>query len=219
MPLTKLTLKPGINKEGTSYSNEGGYYNCDKIRFRSGYAEKIGGWRNQSYNYTYSGVCRSMFNWVPYDSSNLLAMGTSQKFYIENGGQYYDITPIRSGPTTLAATPIATSTASKLVTVTAALHGVTSGTFVIITSTAAVGGLTISGEYQVIATPTVNTFTIASTTAASTNATGGGTVTVTYLLNAGGSTLTVGLGWGAGSWSSGGWGSSASSTSLVPLRY
>jgi len=219
MPLFKLALKPGINKEGTSYSNEGGYYNCDKVRFRSGYAEKLGGWLNQSYNYTFSGVCRALFNWVTYASKNLLAVGTSQKYYIENDGVYYDITPIRTGPITLAATPIATSNGSKVVTITAASHGATVGTFVIITSTAAVGGLTISGEYVIITTPTANTFTIASPTAASANATGGGTVTVTYLLNAGGASYTLGLGWGSGSWGSGGWGASATTSVTVPQRY
>jgi hypothetical protein len=219
MPLSKLTFKPGINKEGTNYSNEGGYYNCDKIRFRSGFAEKIGGWRNQSYIYTYSGVCRAMFNWVSYDTANLLAVGTSCKYYIENGGFYYDITPIRSGPTTLGATPIATTSGSKVVTVTATSHGATVGTFVIITSSAAVGGLTISGEYQIITTPTANTFTIASPTAASSNATGGGTVTVTYLLNAGGASYSLGLGWGSGPWSSGGWGASTTTSVTIPQRY
>jgi hypothetical protein len=219
MPLSKLTFKPGINKEGTNYSNEGGYYNCDKIRFRSGFAEKIGGWRNQSYNYTYKGVCRAMFNWVTYDTANLLAVGTSCKYYIENGGFYYDITPIRSGPTTLSANPIDTVAGLKVVTVNAALHGATAGTFVTITSTATAGGLTISGEYQIIATPTANAFTIASATAAAFTASGGGTVTVTYQLNAGGATVTIGLGWGAGAWSSGGWGASVASTSLLPQRY
>lgn len=200
MALTKLQFKPGINKEGTTYSNEGGYYNCDKIRFRSGYAEKLGGWINYSYNYTYSGIARSMWNWVTYDSYNLLALGTSQKYYIEQGGEYYDITPVRAGPTTLGASPIATTNGSKVVTITATAHGASPGSFVTITSTAAVGGLTISGEYQIITTPSADTFTIASPTAASSTATGGGTVTVTYLINAGNSTVTTGVGWGNGGW-------------------
>jgi len=219
MPLSKLTFKPGINKEGTNYSNEGGYYSCDKIRFRSGYAEKIGGWRNQSYNYTYKGVCRAMFNWVAYDTSNLLAVGTSCKYYIENGGQYFDITPIRSGPTTLALNPIATTNTIKVVTITAALHGATAGTFVTISGATAFNGFT-NGEYQIVSTPTANTFTIALSSAATGTGSGGGAaVTVTYQLNAGGGTVTIGLGWGAGAWSSGGWGNSTTSTSLVPQRY
>lgn len=219
MPLSKLTFKPGINKEGTNYSNEGGYYNCDKIRFRSGYAEKIGGWRNQSYNYTYSGVCRAMFNWVAYDTSNLLAVGTSCKYYIENGGQYFDITPIRSGPTTLTLNPIATTNTIKVVTITAALHGATAGTFVTISGATAFNGFT-NGEYQIVSVPTANTFTIALSSAATGTGSGGGAaVTVTYQLNAGGGVVTTGLGWGAGSWSSGGWGNATTSTSLVPQRY
>ena len=225
MPLSKLTFKPGINKEGTNYSNEGGYYNCDKIRFRSGYAEKLGGWINQTYTYTFYGVCRALFNWVTYASQNLLAVGTSQKYYIQNNVDniYHDITPIRSGPTTLGATPIATTSGSKVVTVTAASHGASVGTYVIITSTAAVGGLNIGNptatEYEIITVPTANTFTIASPTAASSNATGGGTVTVTYLLNAGGGSYTLGLGWGSGSWGSGGWGASATTSVTIPQRY
>ena len=177
MPLTKLQFKPGINKEGTTYSNEGGYFNCDKVRFRSGYAEKLGGWINQSFSFTFKGVARTLFNWVTYDGSNLLSVGTSNRYYVELGGQYNDVTPLVSATaTTLGANPIATTNGSKLVTITAAGHGTTAGTYVTITSTLAVGGLTISGEYEVVSTPTTGTFTIASPTAASSTATGGGTV-------------------------------------------
>ena len=93
--LKKLVLKPGINKEGTNYSNEDGFYNCDKVRFRSGYAEKIGGWKNIG-PYTYEGVARSMWAWVSLTGEGLLGVGTTQKFYIEYGSKYYDITPIRA---------------------------------------------------------------------------------------------------------------------------
>ena len=218
MPLTKLQFKPGINKEGTNYSNEGGYYNCDKIRFRSGYPEKIGGWINQSYNYTYKGIARAMFNWITYDSANLLAVGTNQKYYIENGGQYYDITPLADGTVTLGASPISVTSGSKVVTITQVGHGLTAGTYVTLTSTLAVGGLTISGEYEIVTIPSSDTYTIASTTAASSTATGGGTVTATYQINAGNSTVIVGLGWGAGAWGIGGWGLAASSGVVTPLR-
>ena len=287
MPISKLQFRPGINKEGTTYTNEGGYYNCDKIRFRSGYAEKLGGWRNQSFNYTYCGVARALFNWVTYDTNNLLAVGTSCKYYVENGGQYYDITPIRSGPAAMAASPFATTIGSKLVTVTASAHGATAGSFVTfynasgsgtisgtvltitgtvtgafavgqtihgtgvtagttitsfgsgsggagsynlsasstvstavtITSSVAVGGLNITGEYQIITVPSANSYTIASPTAASGTISGGGTPYATYQLNAGGATYSLGLGWGAGPWSSGGWGASTTVNVTLPQRY
>jgi hypothetical protein len=219
MPLTKLQFKPGINKEGTTYSNEGGYYNCDKIRFRSGYAEKLGGWINQSFGFTYKGAARTLFNWVAYDGSNLLAVGTSNKYYVELGGQYNDITPlVSSTATTLGANPIATTNGSKLVTITAAGHGTTAGTYVTITSTLAVGGITISGEYEVVSAPTTSTFTISSATAATSNATGGGTVTVTYQISAGGTTAVAAYGWGYVPWSSGGWSSPATTGTSILTR-
>ena len=97
MPLKKLQLRPGINKESTNYANEGGYFSCDKVRFRSGYAEKIGGWINQTApEYTFVGICRSLFNWISLTSENLLGVGTNQKFYVENLGVYHDITPLAS---------------------------------------------------------------------------------------------------------------------------
>lgn len=162
MPLTKIQFKPGIDKEGTIYSNEGGYYNCDKIRFRSGYPEKIGGWINYSYSYTYKGIARAMFNWVTYDSYNLLGIGTNQRYYIEQGGYYNDITPVRSGPTTLGATPLETTNGSRVVKVTATGHGATVNSWINLSTTAAVNGLTLNGYYEIISVPDANTFYIAS---------------------------------------------------------
>lgn len=173
MPLSKLTFKPGINKEGTTYSNEGGYYNCDKIRFRSGYAEKLGGWINQSYSYTYNGVARTLFNWVAYDGANLLAVGTDSKYYIENGGQYRDITPIRTGPVTLGATPISTTSGSKVVTVTATGHGTSAGSYVTFYNASATG--TISGTVLTITGTVSGTFAVGQTVHG-TNVTAGTTI-------------------------------------------
>ena len=119
MPLQKLQFRPGLNREGTDYSNEGGWYDGDKIRFRSGFPEKIGGWVRLS-TANFWGICRSMWNWATLNGSNLLGIGTNLKYYIENGGVYYDITPIvtsdpytnalSTGFTTLAATINATAT-------------------------------------------------------------------------------------------------------------
>ncbi len=94
MPLQKLTFRPGVNREGTDYANEGGWFDCDKIRFRSGFPEKIGGWIRLS-NETFYGVARSLWNWVTLDNTNYLGVGTNLKYYLERGGLYYDITPIR----------------------------------------------------------------------------------------------------------------------------
>ena len=223
MPITKVTLKPGVNRETTSYGAEGTFYDCDKIRFRSGNAEKIGGWANYSVGYTFIGVGRSMLNWVDYAGYNLLAFGTNQKYYIECGGKYNDITPVTS-TVTLGASPISVTSGSPYVTITATGSNVTIGTFVTITSTASVGGLSINGEYEVVNAPNSNTFSIVASSNASSTATGGGTVTVAYQLNAGNTVATNGLGWGAGGWGGNalipntGWGQSGGSGITFPLR-
>lgn len=95
MALSKLVLKPGINRDQTNYASEGGWYECDKIRFRSGFPEKIGGWQKDSEE-QFVGVCRSLFNWVATDGSNLLGIATNKKVYIEAGQTLFDITPTRA---------------------------------------------------------------------------------------------------------------------------
>jgi hypothetical protein len=108
MPLQKLTFRPGVNREGTDYANEGGWYDCDKIRFRSGFPEKIGGWIRAS-NFTYDGVARSLWNWIDLDGTNYLGVGTNLKYYIEKGGFYYDVTPIRKTVNPMANNPFASA--------------------------------------------------------------------------------------------------------------
>ena len=210
MPLQKLQFRPGVNREGTNYSNEGGWYECDKIRFRSGYPEKLGGWQSLSNpnTYTFKGVVRTMWNWVTLAYANLNALGTSCKVYIENGGQYHDITPITTAsPVSLANNPFATVSGSKLITVTASGHGATVGTYVTFAGASTFNGVTISGEYEILTVPTGNTFTIVDGTASGTGSGGGTSVTATYDVSAGLATYTTGNGWGAGAWSRGGWGS------------
>jgi hypothetical protein len=131
MPLKKLVFKSGVNRENTRYTTEGGYYECDKIRFRQGTPEKIGGWQRIS-NTTFLGVCRSLWNWVTLSSLKLISLGTNLKFYIENGGVYHDITPLRiqsSNAVTLL-NPISTVQGSSTVTLTtnAIFTGTISGT-------------------------------------------------------------------------------------------
>jgi hypothetical protein len=207
MPLQKLVFKPGINKEGTNYTNEGGWFDCDKVRFRSGNAEKIGGWTRFSTN-TFIGVCRALWNWVDLVSNNFMGVGTSKKYYIAKGGVYNDVTPfvlnsVGSTTTTLGASPLATTSGSSTVTVTDAVSGITAniGDYVILTSTATVGGLTISGEYVVTAVLTATSFQFAANTTASSSTTGGGTVTIQYEYPVGNDVYTTSNGWGAGAWS------------------
>lgn len=127
MPLQKLMLKPGVNKENTRYTNEGGWYDCDKIRFRQGTPEKIGGW-SQISGYTYVGTCRSLWSWASLNGIVYVGVGTYLKFYVEQGGAYNDITPIRSYVTLSG--PFAATTGSTTVTVTSASHGCATGDYV-----------------------------------------------------------------------------------------
>lgn len=206
MPLQKIVFKPGINKEGTNYTNEGGWFDCDKVRFRSGNAEKIGGWTRLSDN-TFVGVCRALWNWATLAGANLLGVGTSKKYYIENGGTYNDITPLllnTSGntTTTLGASPLATTAGSSIITITDTVSGISPsiGDYVNITSTAIVGGLLINGQYKVYSVTSIFVYAVDVILPAATTATGGGTVTVQYLYPSGNDVYTVNNGWGAGSW-------------------
>ena len=206
MPLQKLQFRPGVNREATTYANEGGWFESEKVRFRSGFPEKIGGWINLAAlsaagaASTFKGVARDMWNWITLAFANLNGVGTNQKYYIESGGQYNDITPTLSTGT-LAANPFAVTSGSKLVTVTSSGHGLSSGTWVTFTGATAVGGLTLNGSFEVITAIDGNTYTIISSTAASSTASGGGAaVAYTYQIPAGGATYTTGNGWGAGTW-------------------
>jgi hypothetical protein len=227
MPLKKLLFRPGVNRENTRYAAESiggggavqiantaaGWYDCDKVRFRSGTPEKIGGWQRISVA-TFLGTCRSLWNWVTLGSLNLVGVGTNLKFYIENGGLYYDITPIRS--TSTLTNPFQTTSGSAVVTVTDASGGFTNGDFVTFTGGTAVGGLTIVGEYA-ITTTSATTYTINAGTAASSSATGGGTVYATYQINTGPAFAVPLAGWGAGPWGAGVWGTGTSSTDPIRL--
>jgi len=214
MPLKKLLLKSGVNRENTRYTSEGGWYECDKIRFRQGTPEKIGGWQRISAT-TFQGVCRSLWNWVTLGSQNLIAVGTNLKYYIENGGAYNDITPLRA--TVTLTNPFETTSGSPIVVVTDANSGYTDGDFVTYSGASAVGGLTLNGEYQITLTTTLNEYTIDAGSAASSSATGGGTVTAAYQINVGTAFAIPLTGWGASSWGSGTWGVGATSTESIRL--
>ena len=209
MPLQKLEFRPGINKESTSYANEGGYYSCDKVRFRSGYAEKIGGWVNQTTN-TFKGMCHTMWNWITFGGNNLLAVGTNTKYYVENSGTYHDITPLAySG--TIASNPFSTTNGSLLVTVTHSGHASTIGTYVTfsgVSNSGVINGINFDGEFQIVGLPTSNTYQIVAPNAATSTGSGGGSLVIAQLdIEAGLPTYYGGVGWGMPPWGSGAWGS------------
>jgi hypothetical protein len=240
MPLAKLQFRPGINKEATSYSNEGGWSDSDKVRFHYGYPEKIGGWVKQS-DFSFLQPCRSLHTYVTLDGSNLVSVGTRYKFYINEGGFYYDITPIRTttsaGDVTFAAT-----NGSSTITATDTAHGAVTGDFVTFSGAASLGGQitadVLNQEYQVnVVDEDTYTFTartagtsIASITGngvlnptpvtanGSDTGNGGASVVGVYQINAGLGVAVTGTGWGSSTWSRGTWGSSAASTVTNSLR-
>jgi hypothetical protein len=217
MPLQKLEFRPGINRESTSYANEGGYYACDKVRFRSGYAEKIGGWVNQSNN-TFKGICHSLWNWITFGNSNLLGFGTNSKYYIENGGTYYDVTPIFSSGV-ITANPFTTTDGSLLVTVTQSGHGSTIGSYVTfsgVSNSGVVNGINFDAEFQIVAVPNSNTYQIVAPNVATSTGSGGGSLVVSRLqVPAGLAAFSGGVGWGNPPWGEGAWGSAvAAGTNL-----
>jgi len=200
MPLQKLQLRPGINREGTSLANEGGWFECDKVRFRSGYPEKIGGWAALSYN-TFLGVARSLWNWITLKGFNLLGVGTNLKFYIEDGGEYYDITPIRLS-TTGTVTFVAVDGSSIITVTDTAATSLQESDFVTFSSAVSLGGnitaAVLNQEYQ-IATLLSNigyTVQVAVTANSSDVGNGGAATDAAYQLSTGAAAYTVGTGWG-----------------------
>ena len=216
MPLKKLLLKPGVNRENTRYTTEGGWYESDKIRFRQGTPEKIGGWERISENF-FLGVCRSLHQWSTLEGIIYTGVGTNLKFYVENGGAYYDVTPIAE--TNVLTNPFTTLSGQSTVTVTDAGAGnLLVGDFVSFSGASPVGGLTINGEYEITSVgPTPNTYTINAGSPASSNAVGGGTVSAAYQINTGAAIAVPQVGWGSSTWGSGTWGIGTPSTKSLRL--
>ena len=214
MPLQKVLFKPGINRENTRYTTEGGWYQSDKVRFRQGTPEKIGGWARISVS-SFLGTCRSLWNWITLANLNLLGVGTNLKFYLENGGQYYDITPIRVAA--VLSNPFTTVNLSTTVTVADVAHGAVTGDFVAFSNVAPVGGLDLNNEYQITVID-VDSYTITASSQATSGATGGGTtVSALYQINTGLAFEVPLSGWGAGAWGAGTWGTGGTSTSALRL--
>jgi len=203
MPLQQLQLRPGINRESTSLSNEGGWFDCDKIRFRSGYPQKLGGWTPLS-GTTYLGVARSLSNWIDLKNDNLLSIGTNLKFYIENGGIYNDVTPIRytsvAGDVTFAAV-----NGSSIITVTDLNNGAINGDFVTFFGAVSLGGnitaAVLNKEYEITYINT-NSYTIDVLTNANASDSGNGGASAygEYQINVGLDIYASLVGWGAGLW-------------------
>ncbi len=227
MPLTKLQFRPGINRETTSYTNEGGWFDGDKIRFRFGVPEKIGGWERATEN-TFLGTCRALKPFVALDGSRFMGLGTHLKYYIEEGGIYNDITPIRSttsaGDVTFSAT-----NGSSTITVADTAHGAVAGDYVTFSGAASLGGnitaAVLNQEYRIDTVVNDNSFTIiakdtsdATVTANSSDSgNGGGSTVGAYQINTGLDTSVSGTGWGVGTWGREGWGDAAAATGTTAI--
>lgn len=211
MPLQKLQFRPGVVRDLTGYTNEGGWRDSNLVRFRFGFPESIGGWQRYTET-TFLGTCRSMLNWVALDGSDYLGMGTTYKYYIEQGGFFNDITPLRE--TVTLTNPFTATNGSSTLTVADTAHGCVTGDFVTFSGATGLGGnvtaAVLNREYQVTVV-NANSYTVTmSVTANATDVSGspgGGTVTAAYQINVGLDNQVGGTGWGAGSWSRGGWGS------------
>jgi len=232
MPLQAIRFRPGINREQTQYTSEtvgtvtpnfqitAGWYESEKVRFRQGFPEKIGGWYPVTTN-QYQGICRSLFNWSALDGTSLIGVGTNLKFYIEKGSAYYDITPVR-GTATLT-NPFTATASSATITVSATGHGAVTGDFVTFSGATGLGGnITASVLNQQYQITVLNSNSYSFTATATANATdaagspGGGTVTATYQISVGPAIEVPLVGWGAGTWGSGTWGNGGSTT--ISLR-
>lgn len=211
--LTKITFRPGINRELTSYAGEGGWYDCDKIRFRNGLPETIGGWSKINSADQFLGKSRKLHSWIANDGADYMGNGTHKKLYIEWAGDHNDITPLRT-TVTLGANPFTTTISSAVVTVSHTSHGAANGDYVTFSGAAAVGGITISGEYE-ITYVNANSYTITHSSSATSSATGGGaSVSAAYQISIGSESAQFGSGWGAGTWGSGVWGGTSTSAVL-----
>ena len=213
MPLKKLTLKAGVNRENTRYTTEGGWYVSDKVRFRQGTPEKIGGWTRISAN-SFLGTCRSLWNWITLGGFNLLGVGTNLKFYIEQGGVYNDITPIRAS-STINNNPFA-GNGTTTVTVTDTAHGGITGDFVTFSGAAGTYATTFNAEFQ-ITVLTVDTYTITTSSVIAAGSYGGASVVAAYQINVGPAIQQPLVGWGSGGWGLGTWGNGEAASDSIRI--
>ena len=228
MALSKIKFAPGVNKEGTEYSADAGWFDADKIRFRQGRPEKIGGWQKFSET-SFLGVCRSIHDWSSLESIRYIGLGTHLKFYVVSGDLFNDVTPIRltsgAGDATFAATD-----GSSTITVTENAHGAVVNDFVTFSDAASLGGNVVAAvlnqEYQIASVPTTNTFTIVAkdtsgatvTANASDTGNGGSSTVAAYQINTGTNAFATGTGWGTAGWGVTAFGSVSSISSAGQLR-
>ena len=221
MPYVKRIFTPGINREGTAYDNEDGWFDCNLVRFRNGHVEKIGGWEKLSDD-TYLGTSRALHNWMSLGSNLYLGLGTTFKYYIKDGTVYNDITPIRA--TTTNGIVFAATNGSSTITATDNAHGAVTGDFVTLAGAASLGGLitaaVLNQEYQIASVPTVDTYTFVATATANGSDTGNGGSGVdgVYQINVGLNVYVPSAGWGAGTWGSSTFGSTNALTATGQLR-
>ena len=228
MALEKFIFRPGINREGTDYSNDGGWFNANLVRFRKGLPEKIGGWAKATLN-TFVGTARGLHAWVDLELTRYLGVGTTFKYYVKQGDNFNDITPLRTttsaGDVTFAAT-----NGSSTITVTDASHGAATNDFVTFSGASSLGGnvtaAVLNQEYQILLVTGTNTYTITAkdtsgatvTANASDSNNGGSSVVGAYQINVGLDVYVEGSGWGAGTWGAGTWGSVSPISASSQLR-
>jgi hypothetical protein len=221
MALQKLQFRPGVIRDVTGYTNEGGWRDSNLIRFRLGFPQSIGGWTKYAPHNPFLGTCRSLLNWVTLDSSNLLGMGTNLKFYIEEGGVNFDITPIRD--TVTLNNPFTATSGSSVIAVSDVAHGCVNGDFVTFSGAVSLGGnvtaAVLNKEYQItFVSVDAYTITVDVTASGSDTGHGGSSVSAAYQINTGLDTQIGGTGWGAGTWGRGTWGSATTSVVGNTLR-
>jgi len=227
MALSKVEFQPGINKEETDYAASGGWVDGNLIRFRKGRAEKLGGWYKRG-GQTFLGTARALHSWISLAATRYLGVGTTVKYYIEDGDVYYDVTPIRK--TSTNSITFAATNGSSTITVTDSNHGAVNNDFVTLAGAVSLGGLVtaavLNQEYEIDLVLTTNTYTITAKDTAGATVTangsdtgnGGSGVDGSYQINVGLDTYVQGTGWGVGTWGSSTWGSASSVSAINQLR-
>ncbi len=229
MTLQKAIFKPGINREGTDYDNEGGWFDCNLVRFRKGRPEKFGGWAKDNNN-TFLGTCRALHPWIALAGTKYLGLGTTWKYYIEEGSSFNDVTPIRSTTSAGDVTFAKVGNGDATITVSDTAHGAVQNDFVTFSGAASLGGnitaTVLNQEYQIATIVNANSYTIEAkdtsgaevTANSSDSGNGGGSTVGTYQLNVGLDVYVPGTGWGLNGWGEGAFGSATALSSTNQLR-
>lgn len=220
MPLQKLQFKPGFIRDLTAYSNEGGWYDGNLVRFRLGFPQSVGGWIKYTTS-TFLGICRAIFPWNTLTGKFFNAVGTSLKYYVEYGGAFYDITPLRE--TVVLSNPFTATNGSAVINVHDVAHGALDGDFVTFSGAASLGGnitaAVLNKEFEITYVDVDNyTITVSATANGSDTGNGGASVTAAYQINTGINSALLGGGWGAGTWGRLTWGSAVPVVANLSLR-